>query len=168
MNYNVYYLKHKNLGEFENLARDLMFDFHEGSITSITKQQFNNIYVLVNSFHSDDIKSLEEIYNDMQSENWSPLGEKRSMIKELGLSHTSMSIGDIIEKIETQKFWIVTTFGFKEVKIESDEDKYKKAIHNEIDIYRKALQDIIDQCPNPKLPYGIEVIRIAKKALGQN
>ena len=30
---------------------------------------------------------------------------------------------------------------------------------------RKALKEIIDQCPNPKLPYGISVVEIARKAL---
>jgi len=30
---------------------------------------------------------------------------------------------------------------------------------------REALQDIIDECPEPKLPYGKHVVEIAQKAL---
>ena len=29
----------------------------------------------------------------------------------------------------------------------------------------KALEDIIEQCPNPKLPYGINVVEIAREAI---
>lgn len=32
-------------------------------------------------------------------------------------------------------------------------------------ILLKALRDIIDECPNPNLPYGHKVVEIAKKAI---
>lgn len=47
----------------------------------------------------DDIaltKKLEYVFSMMQGENWSPRGEARSLIEKLGLSHTSMSVGDVV------------------------------------------------------------------------
>ena len=41
-------------------------------------------------------KDLNKIYHQMQGEVWSPGGEARELITELGLSHTSMSVGDVI------------------------------------------------------------------------
>jgi len=40
--------------------------------------------------------SLEEVYAKMQGFNWSPRGEANEYIKRLGLSHTSMSVGDLV------------------------------------------------------------------------
>lgn len=34
-------------------------------------------------------------------------------------------------------------------------------------VLRNALREIIDECPNPKSPYGFKVLSIAKKALEQ-
>lgn len=55
--------------------------------------------------------SLEEVYMKMQGEVWSPNGEARPLIRSLGLSHTSMSVGDIAE--HDGKLFIVADFGFK-------------------------------------------------------
>jgi hypothetical protein len=41
--------------------------------------------------------TLEQVWMALQGENWSPNGEARNLIERLGLSHTSMSIGDCIE-----------------------------------------------------------------------
>ena len=49
----------------------------------------------------------------MQGENWSPNGEARNLIGSLGLSHTSMSVGDIIE-IDGNLFF-VDRHGFKKL-----------------------------------------------------
>lgn len=37
-----------------------------------------------------------QIFSMMQSEVWSPSGQAQDLIKNLGLNHTSMSVGDII------------------------------------------------------------------------
>lgn len=64
---------------------------------------------------------LDKIYYMMQGEMWSPNGEARQLIKELGLSHTSMSRGDVICK--NGQYFVVDFAGFKKltegVKIES-------------------------------------------------
>jgi hypothetical protein len=40
-------------------------------------------------------KNKNDIFGMMQGEIWSPEGEARTLIKMIGLAHTSMSIGDI-------------------------------------------------------------------------
>lgn len=43
-----------------------------------------------------DSKDPEKLFWALQGENWSPNGEARSLIKSLGLDHTSVSVGDIL------------------------------------------------------------------------
>lgn len=38
-------------------------------------------------------------------------------------------------------------------------------LRTEIERLREALTDIIDECPDPKLPYGLRVVEIAANAL---
>ena len=45
---------------------------------------------------SVDAPNPEEVFRLMQAEFWSPNGEMREVIRKLGLSHTSMSVGDVI------------------------------------------------------------------------
>lgn len=54
---------------------------------------------------------LNAVFREMQAENWSPNGEQRDLIRSKGLSHTSMSVGDVIED-ETGAFWVVANIGF--------------------------------------------------------
>lgn len=53
----------------------------------------NKTHIYVDSL---DAPNPEEVFRLMQAEFWSPNGEKRSYIKSQGLSHTSMSVGDVI------------------------------------------------------------------------
>lgn len=39
----------------------------------------------------------EDTFEAMQGENWSPNGEARSMIRSLGIGHTSASVGDVFQ-----------------------------------------------------------------------
>jgi len=41
--------------------------------------------------------SRAEAWLKMQGENWSPHGEARAMLRSLGLGHTSMSVGDVLQ-----------------------------------------------------------------------
>jgi len=45
--------------------------------------------------HWVEAKGLEEVFMKMQADEWSPNGEARPLIEELGLHHTSMSVGDV-------------------------------------------------------------------------
>lgn len=62
---------------------------------------------------TNDVK-LDDIYMLMQGEVWSPEGEAREFIQALGLKHTSMSIGDIID-MPDYALLEVATVGFKPV-----------------------------------------------------
>lgn len=44
-------------------------------------------------------------------------------------------------------------------------DKQIKELKFEIENLKVALQQIIEECPNPKLPYGNKIVEIAKFAL---
>lgn len=58
---------------------------------------------------------LEDAYRQMQAEHWSPNGEAREIIKEFGLSHTTMMVGDIICDTATDRFYRVDMMGFSEL-----------------------------------------------------
>jgi hypothetical protein len=60
-------------------------------------------------------KSKEEVFALMQGENWSPNGEGREHILSLGLSHTSMSVGDRIYDCQNSKTYQVDFIGFSEI-----------------------------------------------------
>ena len=43
-----------------------------------------------------EASGLDDAFRKMQGENWSPRGEARPPLASLGLSHTSMSVGDVL------------------------------------------------------------------------
>ena len=53
------------------------------------------------------------VFEMMQGERWSPKGEARPFIKRLGLGHTSMGVGDIVE-VDGQPM-LVDRVGFSSV-----------------------------------------------------
>jgi hypothetical protein len=70
-------------------------------------------------------KPLEKIFIKMQGENWSSGGEARDFIKRSGLTHTSMSVGDVIIDSEG-RVWGVDEVGFRPLSFppfENDEIK---------------------------------------------
>jgi hypothetical protein len=58
-------------------------------------------------------ESVDEVYSRMQGDVWSPNGEMRDFIRILGLSHTSMSVGDVIYSEKLDAFFAVCRFGFE-------------------------------------------------------
>lgn len=48
--------------------------------------------------------SLDDAFWQMQGENWSPHGEARELLQSLGLGHTSMSVGDVLQD-EEGTYW---------------------------------------------------------------
>ena len=54
---------------------------------------------------------LDNVFHMMQGFVWSPEGESYRLIRNLGLCHTSMSVGDIIQTPEA--FYIVDNVGFR-------------------------------------------------------
>lgn len=76
----------------------------------LTEERIKRTHVLVQEIEADNI---EDAYWKMQGENWSPNGEARPLITRLGLHHTSMSVGDVIEY--QNQFWQVDYSGWNPV-----------------------------------------------------
>jgi len=66
-----------------------------------------------------DAKGLEDVFREMQGENWSPNGEARPLIHQLGLTHTSMSVGDLAQT-EAGIFYVVADCGFNRINVKRD------------------------------------------------
>lgn len=56
---------------------------------------------------------LDTIFHDFQGEHWSPEGEARELIQGLGLGHTSLSVGDIVQQGE--KYFFCDSVGWVEI-----------------------------------------------------
>jgi hypothetical protein len=67
--------------------------------------------------------SLDDAWCQMQGENWSPNGEARPLLKRLDLSHTSMSVGDVIQD-EDGIYWECVDIGWRRVEDEIQGDDY--------------------------------------------
>ena len=65
--------------------------------------------------------SLDEAWRQMQAENWSPNGEARPLLERLGLSHTSMSVGDVIQD-ENGTYWECLDLGWRPIEDDTQGD----------------------------------------------
>jgi hypothetical protein len=72
-----------------------------------------NIYQFVAMTWADDI---DHVFHTMQGEVWSPNGEARSLIRALGLDHTSMSVGDLVVTEDGDAFEC-DMVGWKDIKV---------------------------------------------------
>lgn len=79
--------------------------------TNVKLSELADTHAYLGQFDSTD---HEEAYEAMQGEVWSPHGEARDFIRGLGLRHTSMSTGDVIEI--DGRFFICASVGFFEMK----------------------------------------------------
>lgn len=79
---------------------------------SVTAEEVRdeNIYKKVKEVEADN---LDQVFMKMQGEVWSPEGEARELILSLGLHHTSMSVGDVIEDLDNDALYVVAPFGFR-------------------------------------------------------
>jgi len=57
----------------------------------------------------------EDVWVNMQAEQWSPNGEARDLILGLGLQHTSMSVGDVCHNVDDNTYHAVAMMGFKKI-----------------------------------------------------
>ena len=69
--------------------------------TAPTVADLPQTHVFVRALQATD---LEDVYWAMQGENWSPRGEARPLIEMLDLTHTSMSVGDVLRD-EDGVYW---------------------------------------------------------------
>lgn len=86
-------------------ARDLRF----GEVPVDLIKNLHQTHVLIGSIQGS--ANLDDIFEMMQGENYSPEGQARDLIRNSGTYHTSMSVGDIIEDA-TGIFHLVSGFGF--------------------------------------------------------
>lgn len=55
---------------------------------------------------------LDRVFSMLQGESWSPRGEARDLIRDLGLGHTSISVGDIVQTADGELL-MVDSHGFR-------------------------------------------------------
>ena len=77
-------------GTLDHDLREIQF----GLFSKIDLRDLAKTHTLLGSANS--AFSNEDFFFRLQGENWSPNGESREWIRSLGLSHTSMSVGDLI------------------------------------------------------------------------
>jgi hypothetical protein len=87
---------------------------------NVTPAAINETHVLLGSIGGVDsngeIIILEDVMSIMQGEFWSPMGEARNLIQTLGLHHTSMSCGDVVQF--GSDFYMVDFMGYKKLENE--------------------------------------------------
>ena len=60
-----------------------------------------------------DETNLENLFRHFQGDVWSPNGEAKELIQSLGLRHTSMSVGDIVQ--QDNKYYFCDNLGWIEI-----------------------------------------------------
>lgn len=92
MGTNIYYAK-------PELIRDSMmgWDFLVGIKHPLIERLRNHDLSDYQKVAMTTKTDLSVIFESYQAEVWSPRGEMREFIREMGLNHTSMSVGDIVE-----------------------------------------------------------------------
>jgi len=96
--YMIYYRRNATLRENADITYE-----------AITK---SDDYVLVTPLMG---LNLEDIFEKMQGEHWSPNGEARPFIESLDLDHTSMSVGDCVLDVSTGNMYECASEGWNKV-----------------------------------------------------
>lgn len=91
---------------------------------------------------SIEANTLDDVYLEMQAENWSPNGEARRLIEKTGLHHTSMSVGDVIEDTSTRQFYEVCSSGFQEITIKTKSFTIELDLH--LNVEARSTQEVED------------------------
>ena len=81
-------------------------DMSSGKLPSVAT--LHETHVLLGT---TNITDKEEIFSRLQGESWSPKGEAKELISYLGLKHTSMCMGDVVEIDGI--YYVVGFTGFK-------------------------------------------------------
>lgn len=84
------------------------------------ENEVHNLYKVVRKFKDGPPKEevpvlLEKIYIEMQSEKWSPNGIQNTMLDDMGLSHASLSVGDMVFDDLHNDLWICRGTRFERV-----------------------------------------------------
>jgi len=62
-----------------------------------------------------EAENLDDVFDKMQGEVWSPNGEAKDLISTRGLRHTSMSVGDVIHDVKADRYFESDMIGFREI-----------------------------------------------------
>jgi len=84
---------------------------YKGTWERLSVTDLDKTHVMLKEIDAPD---RDEAWVAMQGENWSPQGEARELIKSKGLTHTSMSIGDILQD-EDHRYWVANDHGWAEL-----------------------------------------------------
>ena len=85
-------------------------------IPRLTTAAMQSSHVHVCSVEAD---SLDDAWRRMQGEHWSPNGEARPLLECLGLSHTSMSVGDVIRD-QNGTYWECLELGWRPIEDDTE------------------------------------------------
>jgi hypothetical protein len=101
-------------------ARKLTYHWRGRSgAPQLTVSSLVTIHVHVCDVEAD---SLDDAWRQMQAKNWSPKGEARPLLKRLGLTHTSMSVGDVIRD-EEGTYWECMDLGWRTLEDDTQGDE---------------------------------------------
>jgi len=89
------------------------FYFRDGEDKLLESIDPQNLEATHTFLKEEEAEDLEDLYRKMQGEYWSPWGEARDLIRTRGLSHTSMSVGDVA--VLDGRTFVCVNVGWKEV-----------------------------------------------------
>lgn len=116
MKWNVWYCKEPTFQKNYNLTVDNLSETH----------------VLLREVEAENI---DAVYYEMQGEIWSPKGEARELLQKLGLQHTSMSVGDVVECQDCGDFHQCDPLGWSKIPTQATKDRlaaHKKEVMDRI------------------------------------
>jgi hypothetical protein len=83
-------------------------------VKQMTEEEFAEEYTLLMELKAKD---MNDVFWQMQGEVWSPNGEARQIIKDFGLTHTSMMSQDVIYDAEKDAYFMVKPIGFEQINL---------------------------------------------------
>jgi|AntDeeMinimDraft_6_1070357.scaffolds.fasta_scaffold01303_4 hypothetical protein len=101
----IWYVKRKYVRDF-NMGAGWVRE-HNPELVPTNEADLSRTHVMLG--HVGE-RNLDEIFEMMQGFKWSPNGEANDLIRSKGLTHTSMSVGDIIQR--GSKLFMVDSTGF--------------------------------------------------------
>ena len=84
----------------------------------LTVSRMQETHVHLTTIQAED---RSDAWLKMQGENWSPHGEARPLIEALGLTHTSMSVGDVLLE-EDGSYWECMDLGWRQIENDTEEE----------------------------------------------
>ena len=97
----------------------------QGGTPLLTVSRLSHSHAHVVDVEAD---SRADAWLKMQAEHWSPHGEDWPRIEQLGLTHTSMSVGDVLRD-EEGAYWECLDLGWR--RIEDGEEREGHVVHEE-------------------------------------